>query len=306
MMMNLNFLLNDYIDSLRIQGYAEGTIAYRVIYLNQFLLFLGSRAISKELVFRYQATLARKKLSSLTVHAKLCALHRFLIWLKDQGYLLYDPSSIIHLPRRQLNLTSKLLNEHEMDLFLSLPDSSTAVGIRDKAVLELFYSTAIRRSELVGLNLYDLNITDRLIRVLGKGHKERMVPVSRIALGWLMRYIEEVRKPQDVREQALFLSLNMHRRLSDYTVGKIIRRYRKMGMFRKKITPHVFRHSCALHMLKNGADIRYIQELLGHASPETTQIYTRLNITDLKEIYSRTHPRAQRKKVELYKNNVIF
>ena len=306
MMMNLNFLLNDYIDSLRVNGYAEGTIAYRMIYLNQFLLFLGSQAISKEMVFRYQTALAKKRLSSLTIHAKLCALHRFLIWLKNQGYLLYDPSSMIHFPRRKFNLASRLLNESDMLRFLSLPDTSTAAGICDKAVLELFYSTAIRRSELIGLDLYDLNVSDCMIRVLGKGKKERIVPVSRIALGWLMRYIEEVRKPGDVRDQALFLNPNTQSRLSNYMVGKIFHYYHKKSRIRKKVTPHVFRHSCALHMLKNGADIRYIQELLGHASPETTQIYTRLNITDLKDVYSRTHPRAVRKKVELYKNNVIF
>jgi integrase/recombinase XerD len=297
MMMNLNFLLNDYIDSLRVNGYAEGTIAYRMIYLNQFLLFLGRQAISKEMVFSYQTALAKKQLSSLTIHAKLCTLHRFLIWLKDQGYLLYDPSSVIYFPKRKFNLTSRLLNENEILRFLSLPDTSTATGICDKAVLELFYSTAIRRAELIGLDLYDLNVSDCMIRVLGKGKKERMVPVSRIAIKWLLRYIEEVRKPGDVREQALFLNPNTQSRLSNYMVGKIFHYYHKKSGIWKKVTPHVFRHSCALHMLKNGADIRYIQELLGHASPETTQIYTRLNITDLKEIYSRTHPRAKKKSV---------
>jgi integrase/recombinase XerD len=294
-MMNPNILLSEYIDFLHIKGYAEGTIAYRMIYLNQFLLFLGQQAISKEIVFKYQTKLAKRRLSSLTIHAKLCTLHRFLIWLKDQGYLLYDPSSMVHFPRKNINLSNRILSEREVNYFLSLPDVRTRKGIRDKAILELFYSTGIRRAELAGLNLFDLNLQEQMIKVLGKGRKERMLPVGRTSIHWLETYLDKVRSHMPTRDSALFLDFNQYHRLSLLTIGYIFREYNKISRLKKQITPHMLRHSCATHLLKNGADIRYIQELLGHASPETTQIYTRVVIDDLERVYRQTHPRAVRK-----------
>ncbi|MGP8320468.1 MAG: tyrosine-type recombinase/integrase, partial [Methanosarcinaceae archaeon] len=156
-----------------------------------------------------------------------------------------------------------------------------------------FYSAAIRRAELAGLNLYDLNVEAETLRVLGKGRKERTVPVGDTALYWILKYIREVR-PESAKESTLFLDLVCQRRLSPVSITNLVYEYAKQSKLKKKITPHTFRHSCAAHLLKNGADIRYIQELLGHASVATTQIYTKVVIKDLKKIYQNTHPRARR------------
>jgi site-specific recombinase XerD len=155
----------------------------------------------------------------------------------------------------------------------------------------------MRRAELAGLNLFDLNLQEQMIKVLGKGRKERMLPVGRIAIHWLETYLDKVRSHMPTKDSALFLDFNQYRRLSVISLGYIFREYGKLSRLRKHITPHVLRHSCATHLLRNGADIRYIQELLGHASPETTQIYTRVVIDDLERVYRQTHPRAVRKEL---------
>ena len=158
----------------------------------------------------------------------------------------------------------------------------------------MYKRQAIRRAELTGLNLYDLNIGDQTIRVLGKGRKERTVPVGNTALYWILKYIREVRS-KTVKDKALFLDLVCGHRLSPVSVTNLVYEYAKQSRLNKKITPHSFRHSCAAHLLKNGADIRYIQETLGHASLATTQIYTQVVKKDLKEVFRKTHPSARRR-----------
>ena len=286
--------VEEYLQELEKKGYAAGTIAYHKIYINQFLSFLNTRELSKDLVRSYQLYLARLNLAALTVYSKLSVLHCFLSWLHEKGFTLIDLSAAVKLPRREISLPKRILSETEVKYFLSLPNTKSRKGIRDKAILELLYSAAIRRAELTRLNLYDLNVEEQMIRVSGKGKKERVLPVGNTALYWLLKYIEEVRQPRSSKEPALILDLVSRHRIRKQTVNNLIRVYVKNSRLSKKVTPHTLRHSCATHLLKNGADIRYIQELLGHAAVATTQIYTKVVIKDLKKVYQNTHPRARR------------
>jgi len=287
--------VEEYLQELKQKGYASGTVIYRKLYLQQFFTFLNDKQLNKENILAFQTYLVKSNLKPLTVHGKLSVLHCFLIWLYKKGYMLFDLSTAIHFPKREIYLPRRILSELEVKYFLSLPDIKAQKGIRDKAILELLYSTGMRRSELTGLNLYDLNIDEKTIRVLGKGKKERVVPVGSVALYWLLKYIQEIRKARSHKESSLFFDMNNQCGIKKKMVNNMVSEYSKLSNLGKKITPHTFRHSCAVHLLKNGADIRYIQELLGHASPETTQIYTRVVITDLDRVFRQTHPRAKRK-----------
>jgi len=290
--MNIEQLKIDYLHQLTMQGFSEGTIYNRKIYLQQFISFLKDQDINRETIYLYQVKISKKKTSSLSIYDKLSVLHCFLNWLYSSGYLLTHLSSVITFPKRKYQLQRRILTEKEIKIILSLPDTRSSKGIRDRALLELLYSTGIRRSELVGLNLYDLNTDEGMLRVLGKGNKERIVPIGNSAIKWTLRYIEKVRWPYNLKEAALFLGLSQRQRLTPKILNLIIREYAAMSHIKKVITPHTFRHTCATHLLNYGADIRYVQELLGHASPETTQIYTRVVIKDLKKVFRMTHPRA--------------
>lgn len=300
-MTTIERLKENYLHELAVQGYARGTIRYRKIYLEQFLLFLQKKKISRvqelsrKTLYAYQTLLVHLPYAPLTVHSKLSVVCCFLRYLFEQDVLLYDLSAVINFPKRALGLPKSILTEQEVNQFLDLPDVRTRKGIRDKAILELLYSSGIRRAELTGLDLYDLNREEGMIKVMGKGQKERVVPVGSAALHWLDNYIKQVRCLLNPKSNALFLDLILGRRLSSQTLTHLIREYVSQTSLHKKITPHSFRHTFASHLLKHGADIRYIQEMLGHASPETTQIYTRIEITDLEEVYRKTHPRGRKK-----------
>ena len=295
--MKLEKLKEKYLEELKYQGYAEGTIKNRRIYLEEFVSFLKKirKEIVKQTLYQYQIQLSKSPISSMSKYDKLSILHCFLSWLYRKEHILVDLSSVIEFPKRISYLPKRILIESEVKYILSLPDIRSSKGIRDRALLELLYSSGIRRAELVELDLYDLNIDDGMIRVIGKGKKERIVPVGEVALSWLLKYIEKVRWLASPKEEALFLGWVNRKRLKVKTLNLIVREYAKISGIRKVITPHTFRHTCATHLLNNGADIRYVQELLGHASPETTQIYTRVAINDLKKVFRLSHPRAIKK-----------
>jgi integrase/recombinase XerD len=294
-----NDQVNKYLQELRQKGYSPGTVRYREIYLKQFFSFLGKKQLNKKNIQNYQTHLVKsKKLKPLTVHGKLSVLHCFLKWLASNNVMLAGLASVIIFPKKEYSLSKSILNAAEIKYFLSLPNVKTQKGIRDKAILELLYSSAMRRAELAGLNLYDLNIEAQTVRVLGKGKKERTLPVGSDALFWLLKYIQEIRNGKN---PALFLDCNCHKRLAPQTINNLVHEYAKQSKLKKKITPHTFRHTCAVHLLKGGhagsragADIRYIQQLLGHKSVATTQIYTQIVIADLEAVYRNTHPRAKR------------
>ena len=190
-----------------------------------------------------------------------------------------------------------ILTRSEARRIINAPDRSCTLGYRDKAILEVLYTTGIRKEELNNLTLNDVDYNDGFLRIIqGKGRKDRIVPLGRICCRYLENYIKSVRPEliKDPYNNHLFLS-SRGNKLSKNVAWELVKKYAKKAKIKKNVSPHTFRHTCATAMLKNKADIRAVQELLGHESLDTTQVYTRVTINDLKEVHSRCHPREKDK-----------
>ena len=258
--------------------------------------------ITRPILESYQSWLYRYRkadgapLSVTTQRGRLGAVQRFFAWLCRTHQLTANPASDLELPRKPPRGLPRGLSLEHVRAVLNLPDITDPLGIRDRAILETFYSTGMRRSELVQLDVGDLDPTGRTIRVRGKGGKSRVVPVGTASLQWVEAYLDKTR-PQllvDPGEQAFFLS-GYGERMSAAYVGNWVTRMVKSADIGQSGSCHLFRHSCATHMLENGADIRLIQQLLGHARLDTTQIYTEVAIKALREVHERTHPSSNLK-----------
>lgn len=227
-----------------------------------------------------------------TVARKLAAIRSFFQFCIKKKWLEDNPAKAVATPKQEKHVPS-FLSEDEMAQFLDLPLTTQPLDLRDKATLELLYATGMRVSELAGLNLDDLNFSERLIRVRGKGKKERLIPFGRKAEDSLTFYIRS--RPQihkgNIEDKALFLNYRGER-LSSRSVERIVDKYIRVTALRRKISPHSLRHSFASHLLSRGADLRVIQELLGHESLATTQKYTHLDLRQLLEVYKKSHPRS--------------
>ena len=228
--------------------------------------------------------------SVATVTRSLASLKSFYTYMLRQGRVSVNPARGITPAKAERKLPQILTNQ-EVELFLSQPDASDAKGCRDRAMLELLYATGIRVSELISLNLEHLNLPAGVIRC--QGRKERMIPLYPAAIKSLDNYVNRIR-PQMIErpdETALFVNMNGER-MSRQGFWKIIKHYQEKAGIQKDITPHTLRHSFAAHLLENGADLRSIQEMLGHADISSTQIYTQLVNQKLKDVYQKAHPRA--------------
>lgn len=219
-------------------------------------------------------------------------LRAFFKWCAKHRHTLYNPPSELELPKLEKRLPKHVLTAGEADQVIAQIDLADPLGIRDRAILETFYSTGMRRLELIGLKLYDLDVERGTIMVRqGKGKKDRMIPIGERALRWIDRYVTETRpalvlEPDDA---TLFLS-NLGEAFSPNRLTQMVREYVDQAQINKRGSCHLFRHTMATLMLENGADIRFIQQMLGHAELSTTQIYTQVSIRKLKEIHSATHP----------------
>lgn len=236
-------------------------------------------------------------LSPQSVQRRLSAVRTFMKFLMREGVLNYNTARDVQAPKVGRALP-KVLSVDEMTALIERPkqiDSSDGFFVRDLAIMELFYSSGLRLAELVGLDLADLDLRDRTVRVLGKGSRERIVPVGRKATDALRRYLTE-RKAKS-GETALFLARG-GRRIGRRAVQGRVARWAKKAGIRQHVFPHMFRHSCATHVLESSGAIREVQELLGHASIATTAIYTHLDFQHLAKVYMATHPRAHRRKDE--------
>jgi integrase/recombinase XerD len=208
---------------------------------------------------------------------------------------LHNPASELELPRPEKRLPQEVLTLSEIERLLAVPDTGDPLGVRDRAMLELFYSTGIRRTELCRLELSDVNTERRTAHVRqGKGKKDRMVPVGCRAVQWLERYLTEVgpRLCLDTRTQALFLT-GYGDAFNPDMVSRMVAAWLEQAGLKRKGCCHALRHSCATHMLENGADIRFIQQLLGHEKLDTTAIYTEVSIKQLQEVHARCHPTSR-------------
>jgi len=257
--------------------------------LEHFQNFIGQTEIEKVdylALRKYIAHLKENNLAQKSVSRKISCLRSFFRFLCREGYLKNNPVLTLVSPKRQKTLPL-FLTEEEVVRLIESPKLDKELGMRDRAILETLYSTGMRVSELVNLNVADVDFISGVAKVMGKGKKERLVPIGEKAIEAIRLYLAK-RKRQS---EALFLNKN-YRRITDRGVRDILSRYIRLLSFKKGISPHKIRHSFATHLLNRGADLRSVQELLGHANISTTQIYTHLTTERLKTVYQKAHPRA--------------
>jgi integrase/recombinase XerD len=287
-----------------VKNYSEHTVKNRQNYLRYFIVWCEERGITrpaevtKALLERYQRWLYHYRKENgqpLTFGSQfthLVPVRAFFKWCARANYTLYNPASELEMPKMEKRLPKHILTATEADLVLNQANISDPLGVRDRAMLETFYSTGMRRMELASLKLYDLDIERGTVMIrLGKGKKDRMIPIGSRALAWIDKYVTEVR-PTLVREPddgTLFLT-NLNEAFTPNRLTQMVREYIDAAQLGKRGSCHLFRHTMATLMLENGADIRFIQQMLGHAELSTTQIYTQVSIRKLKEIHSLTHP----------------
>lgn len=240
--------------------------------------------------------LSDEGLAKSSISRKVAALRSFFKYCFKRGHIEKNPAHLLVVPKKEKTLP-KTVTSADLERLLESVDISTPQGLQDRAILEVFYGTGIRVSELVGLNITDVDIRSRQISVLGKGNKQRVIPLGNTAIDVLKNFLKEriqlygKRTNSDAR-RALFLAAN-GQRIYDRTVRYMVERYLKAHSEVTQKSPHVLRHSFATHMLDNGADIRIIKEFLGHANLAATQIYTHTSVERLKNVYEQAHPRAK-------------
>jgi len=262
--------------------------------LEQLAEFLGDRdlaGVDHQDLRRFLGHLITGKLKKSSLARKLSAVRAFFKYLHREGIVPGNPARLIATPKQDKRLPSVLTVDDAVRL-MNAPEGDAVDDLRDRAVLETLYSTGIRASELVGINFEDINRNDHLIRIRGKGRKERIVPVGSKALAAIDAYA--ARKNDRDKGASVFTGPSGNR-LTARTVQRILGNYRKKLGLSQKASPHTLRHSFATHLLESGADLRAIQELLGHASLSTTQRYTHVNLDSLMETYDKAHPRAKKK-----------
>ena len=303
-METLRPLLSEYCDWMRVRNYSEGTIRNGQLYIGRFIEWLAERSLSdaaevtKPMLERYQRVLFgyRKKdgqpLSVSGQHVRLTTIQGFFKWLCRHNYLTANPAADLELPKIGQRLPRAVLTAQEAEQILNETDLSTATGLRDRAILEMLYATGIRRKELASLKLYDIDLERETVLVRqGKGNKDRLLPMGQRACAWVRKYIEDARGDIVIEPDGRDLFLcNSGTAMTPAILGNLVRGYVKKSGIAKSGSCHLFRHAMATLMLENGADIRYVQEMLGHARLNTTEIYTRVNIQKLMEVHRLTHP----------------
>lgn len=299
-------LLATYLDWLLVRNYSKATARNREHYVGEFAKWCAERAltrpseVTKPLLERYQRWLFHyrqkdgKPLAFPSQLQHLIPVRSFFKWLCRQNYLLSNPASDLELPRGEKRLPKHILTASEAERVLGAAPLGDPLGVRDRAILEVFYSTGLRRMELIGLKLHDLDQERGTIFIRqGKGKKDRMIPMGERAFAWVRRYIEEARPALAVApdDGTVFLT-NLGTPFEAGRLTQLVREYVNQAETGKRGACHLFRHTMATLMLENGADIRFIQQQLGHAELSTTQIYTQVSIRMLKEVHTRTHPAA--------------
>lgn len=249
--------------------------------------------VSREQITGYMTQLKEKGLAAATIARKLAAIKAFYRFMTAEGYMYANPAEVVEAGTKGIKLP-RVLSEDEVVRLLNQPDITTAEGFRDRTMLEVLYATGMRVSELINLTLERVDLNMKYIIAFGKGSKERIVPLGSAAAEFLQQYLEKVRPKlthADRNTNIVFLAFGGHE-LTRQRFWQIIRAYGRKANINKALTPHILRHSFATHLLDNGADLRSVQELLGHSDISTTQIYTHLTNKRLRDIYAKAHPRA--------------
>ena len=302
----LESLMREHLESLRVRSYSEHTVKNRLVHIGFFIQWAyehGLREpheITRPVLERYQRYLFfyRKKngepLTFRSQHARLVPLRVWFRWMTRQNHILHNPASEIDLPRLGRTLPKNILSVPEIEQVMLQANLADPLGLRDRAILEVIYATGLRRIEIVNLKLFDLQLDRGLIVVRqGKGKKDRYVPIGERATAWLQKYIREARpqlalEPDDL---TVFLTAEGEPFSRDHLTWTV-RVHIVAAKIGKVGACHLLRHCMATHMHENGADIRYIQQILGHEDIKTTQIYTHVAIRALQQVYAATHPTA--------------
>jgi len=291
-------IIKKYCDSIWIEkGLSKNTISSYALDLKHLKLWLESNGrsfihCSEEDLNTYLASKFDNSISASSINRLLSSIKGFYDWLVFSGSIKFNPAELIESPKigRKLPIN---LSEHEVELLLNAPDCSTAQGKRDKTILELLYSTGLRISELTNLELSQINLKRGVIKILGKGGKERIVPIGQTALDWVKDYLDNVRKDILDKNDNIYLFLNNKgQKISRKSCWSFITSYSRAVLKNKNISPHALRHAFATHLLNNGADLRSVQMLLGHSSLSTTQIYTHVAKERLIKFHNKFHPRG--------------
>lgn len=301
-------MMRSYLEWLQVRGYSAWLQKTVQPMLSGFIVWCQERSVTrpgevtKPMIEAFQRHLFHQRktngqpLSLRTQRWQLTHVKQFFRWMSRQSYILANPAADIELPRKPQTVPRDVLTADEVEQILAVPDVETPLGLRDRALIETLYSTGLRRSELLGLTIHDVDFSRGTVLVRqGKGRRDRMVPIGERALGWVRKYQEDVR-PELVGQAddgTLFLSYKGTRLVPDF-LTRHLRKLIEAAGIEKKGSVHVFRHTAATLMLEGGADIRFIQQMLGHAKLETTEIYTRVSIGQLKAIHDATHPGARK------------
>lgn len=295
----INELVVNYLHFLTVErGLSANTVTSYRNDLDQFVKYLKKQNFDKfsevtrqDITAYLQEETARKKANSSIVRS-VTSLRRFFSYLIHEKKITTDPMNLIDTPKQEKHLP-EVLSRHEVEQLLETPNVGEPLGLRDRAILELMYATGLRVSEVINLKLADLHLPVGLLKTIGKGQKERIVPIGDTAACWIDEYLEHGRAKLLKEKRSDFLFLNFHgNQLTRQGIWKNLKIQVQKAGITKNITPHTLRHSFATHILENGADLRIVQELLGHADISNTQIYTHLSKRRLSEIYDKTHPRA--------------
>lgn len=249
--------------------------------------------VSREQITGYMTQLKERGLAAATIARKLAAIKAFYRFMTAEGYMDANPAEVVEAGTKGIKLP-RVLSEDEVVRLLNQPDITSAEGFRDRTMLEVLYATGMRVSELINLTLERVDLNMKYIIAFGKGSKERIVPLGSVAAEFLQQYLEKVRPKlthAGRNTNIVFLAFGGHE-LTRQRFWQIIRAYGRKANINKALTPHILRHSFATHLLDNGADLRSVQELLGHSDISTTQIYTHLTNKRLRDIYAKAHPRA--------------
>ncbi|MDY6842493.1 MAG: site-specific tyrosine recombinase/integron integrase [Thermodesulfobacteriota bacterium] len=289
---------------------AEHTIRSYLSDINQFILYLTDEKhcldnegnisinlVEKDTIRSFLGSIYKKNKKS-TTGRKIASLRSFFKYLMREKLITKNPISSIHAPKKEQVLPS-FLSVEEVETIIEEPSDKSFLTIRDKAIIDVLYSCGIRAGELVGLNADSVDFGDGIVKVFGKGGRERIVPIGRLAVNSLEKYLVrrnglEKKIVPDKRGDPLFVNRS-GKRLTTRSVGRLIKKYGDLSRLPKRVTPHTLRHSYATHLLDAGADLRSIQELLGHRNLSTTQKYTHLTVEKLLEVYNRAHPKSKHK-----------
>lgn len=302
-----NLLLHKYHENMIARGFSPRTIPDYLHNLELFLTYLDEIGITEIEEVDYlimndyqirllEQTFRDKSISVRTRSRRLSTVRSFFRYLIKTGVANHDPTADLDMPRYPKYLPKDILTKKEMGKLLAQPKLNTPLGIRNRAILEVFYSTGIRVSELCNLTLNEIDIVRGELRVTkGKNAKDRIVPLGEVACDYVEFYLRKARHKlvKNSTQQALFVT-NTGKKFLSNNLSYLISNLAKKAGLKKKISTHNLRHTCASHLLKGKADIRYIQEILGHSSLATTQIYTKVDIADLKKVHSKAHPRERK------------